>query len=271
MIFVHNITENYIDSTIKFRGIVVYMTQNRKNSEEKDKYVGVLVSEDTREKWKKFANENNLSTTSNLVRRAVNFYIKVQQKINYLEDFSKISHELKEPLTSIKGFAQLLIDNHKQELSWEALLKVKEILDNSLLLEKKIKNILDNRPVDRDQYEILIVDDDESTINLLLNFFENKGYKCKELFFGNQVTGFLNENFPKLILLDILLPDKNGYEICKALKFEEEYKKFSKIPIFYITAVPEVEVAKNLKGTGANGYFLKPFNFREFEILFKYL
>ncbi len=250
---------------------MVNISENGKDLEEMNKYVGVLVSEVTREKWKKFANENNLSTTSNLVRKAVNFYIDLQEKLSYIEDFSKISHELKRPLTSIKGFAQLLIDNHKQELSWDALLKVKEIIDNSILLEKKIINILDNRPIDKDQYEILIVDDDESTINLLLNYFQSRGYRCQETFLGNEVFEFLEIYIPKLILLDILLPDRSGYEICKTLKFDEKYKKCKDIPIYYVTAVPEVEVAKELKETGANGYFLKPFDFREFEILFKYL
>ena len=241
------------------------------NEEEKDKYVGILVSESTRNNWKKFAIENNLSTTSNLVRIAVNFYIDLQSKLEYIKDFSKISHELKEPLTSIKGFAQLLIDNHKQELSWDALVKVKEIIDNSELLENKIKKILENQPLENNLYDILIVDDEESTTNLLRNFFENKGYTCKEIFYGNDVFEFLTHSKPKLILLDILLPDKNGNEVCKILKYNAEFEKLKSIPIFYITAVPENEVIKLVKETGANGYFLKPFNFREFEILFKYL
>ena len=250
---------------------MVNISENGKDLEEMNKYVGVLVSEITREKWKKFANENNLSTTSNLVRKAVNSYIDLHEKLRYIEDFSKISHELKRPLTSIKGFAQLLIDNHKQELSWEALLKVKEIIDNSKLLEKKIVNILDSTPINKDRYEILIVDDDESTVNLLLNYFQKRGYRCHETFLGNEVFDFLDKYTPKLILLDILLPDRSGYEICTTLKFDEKYKKFKDIPIYYVTAVPEFEVAKKLKETGAKGYFLKPFDFQEFDILFKYL
>jgi len=241
------------------------------DEEEKDKYVGILVSESTRNNWKRFAIENNLSTTSNLVRKAVNFYIEFQSKLNYIKDFSKISHELKEPLTSIKGFAQLLIDNHKQELSWDALVKVKEIIDNSELLEKKIKKLLENQPLENILYDVLIVDDEESTTNLLRNFFENKGYTCKEIFNGNNVFEFLAYSKPKLILLDILLPDKNGNEVCKILKFNEEFEKFKNIPVYYITAIPENEVIKIVKETRADGYFLKPFNFREFDILFKYL
>ncbi|MFX1573714.1 MAG: response regulator [Promethearchaeota archaeon] len=235
------------------------------------KGITIMVPEDIKTNWENFANENDFSTISKLIRKAVNFYINFKSKGSYSREMSEISSELKRPLTSIKGFSQLLIDKHKDEFSWEALLKIKEIIDNSLILENKIKTILEHRPANKKEYEILIVDDDESTINLLLNFFEGKGYKCKESYLGTDALEFLNKHIPKLILLDILLPDLNGYEICKTLKFNKEYGKFNDIPIFYITAVPEVEVVMKLKETGANGYFLKPFDFREFNILFEYL
>ena len=236
---------------------------------DKDKErIGILISEEAKVKWQKFANENNISTISKLIRKAVDFYIDYKSKKASEMDFSSISQEFRRPLTSIKGFAQLLIENHKAELSWESLLKVKEIIDNSIILEDKIEIILDKRPIDKDQYEILIVDDDESTINLLLNFFESRGYKCKESFLGKEAIEFLNTYKPKLILLDILLPDISGYEICKTIKLNNKLKD---IPIFYITAVTEPEVSQKLKETGAEGYFTKPFNLSEFNILFDYL
>jgi len=232
------------------------------------KAIGILVSDEIKAKWEKFADENGFSTISNLIRKSVNFYIDLQQKIPHIEDFSIISHELKRPLTSIKGYAHLLIENHREELSFEALKKVIEILDNSSILENKIITILDNPPVDNDQYDILMVDDDESTINLLRDFFQSRGFKCKETFLGNEAIEFLNTYLPKLILLDILLPDINGFDVCKIIKSNKNLKH---IPVYYITAVTEVEVNTKLKETGANGYFLKPFNFSEFNILFDYL
>jgi len=245
--------------------------ESNKDLEEKKKYIGVLVSEFTRQKWKTFTKENDFPTTSNLIRRAVNLFIQLYQKIKFLENLSKISYEFKKPLTSIKGFAQLLIEEHKEELSWAALVKVKEIIDNSLILENKIKEILENTPTNQDQYEILIVDDDKSTINLLRNFFESRGYMCKEAKLGVEALEFSLLFKPKIILLDILLPDKDGYDICKTLKFNKEYEELKDIPIYFITAVTKVEVDKHLKETGANGYFLKPFNFSDFRILFNYL
>ncbi|TKJ22034.1 MAG: hypothetical protein CEE42_13370 [Promethearchaeota archaeon Loki_b31] len=232
------------------------------------KGIGILVSEEIKTKWEKFGEEKNFSTISSLIRQAVNFYIDNQQEILSLENFSTISRELKRPLTSIKGFAQFIIDKHKNELSWDVILKVKEIIDSSILLENKIKNLLEHQPVDKEQCEILIVDDDESTLNLLIGFFESKGYKCKKVFLGNEAIEFLKNNSPKLILLDILLPDISGYEICKIIKSNTNLKN---IPVYYITAVTKSEVNENLKETKADGYFLKPFNLEELNVLFEYL
>ncbi len=77
----------------------------------------------------------------------------------------------------------------------------------------------------------------------------------------------LEEVLPKVILLDILFPDISGYDICKKLKTTERLKN---IHIFYITALPGYEVKLKMKETLANGYFLKPFNFSEFEIISEY-
>jgi len=81
----------------------------------------------------------------------------------------------------------------------------------------------------------------------------------------------LKKSKPKIILLDIILPDINGYEICKKIKFDREFEKFKDIPIYYITAVEESKVKERIDDTGANGFFLKPFVLSEFELLFDYL
>ena len=78
----------------------------------------------------------------------------------------------------------------------------------------------------------------------------------------------LNKSIPKLILLDIFLPDITGYEVCKQIRANDKLKK---IPLFYITAVPEGEVSEKVKETGANGYFLKPFDILSFKQLYQYL
>ena len=243
------------------------MRKDDKETGEK-KRINILVSEEKKNAWDAFAENNHISTISKLIRNAVDLYINVKPKLDQLETYSKSVHNLKEELSSIKGFSQLLIEQHKDELSWEALLKIKEIIDKSANIEKILNDISNTHKLRDRQYDILIVDDDSSTINLISNYFKKKGYSLIDTSLGNQAIELLKKITPKLILLDILLPDVSGYEICKKIKTREELKN---IPIFYITAVPEAEVQDKMSETKANGYFLKPFNISDFNILLNYL
>ncbi len=232
------------------------------------KGIGILVSDKTKFNWEKFADNNNFPTISKLIRKAVNFYIDFQSKEAIFRDISKISHDLKEPLTSIQGFSQLIIENNSDDLKSDVLLKIKEIYSQSLFLENKIDEILNDIKPETSQYDILIIEDDPPTIKVLTEFFESKGLSCKGFATGNKGLDELNRTIPKIILLDIILPDINGFEICRKIKTD---KRLNNIPVFYITAIPEAKVRKDLKETGAEGFFLKPFKFHKFEVLFNYL
>jgi len=232
------------------------------------KGIGILVSDETKFNWQKFADNNNFPTISKLIRKAVNFYIDFQSSKRTLRDISKISHDLKEPLTSIQGFSQLIIENYSDDVKPGILLKIKEIYSQSLFLENKIDEILNDIKPEISQYDILIIEDDPPTITVLTDFFESKGLTCMGVATGNKGLEELNRTIPKIILLDIILPDINGFEICKKIKSEDKLKN---IPIFYITAIPETDVRKNLKETGAEGFFLKPFKFHKFKVLFDYI
>lgn len=230
--------------------------------------INILVSEKTKSRWLEFVKKKNIPTISKLVRTSVDSYIDSTSKIEEINKFSKFSHNLKEDLSSIKGFSQMLIEDYKDELSWDVLLKIKEIFDKSINIENIINNILNVDIIERAKYDVLIIDDDSSTVLLISEFFKKKGFSSKETTLGKQAIEILQKSPPKLILLDILLPDSSGYEICKLIKSE---KKLKNVPIFYITAVPESEVYEKTKETGAEGYFLKPFNMTQFNVLLEYL
>ena len=185
-----------------------------------------------------------------------------------IKTISNISHALKEPLTTIKGFSQLLIENYKPELNENVLNTIQNIFDQSILLENKIKSILDNISSETSAYQILLIEDDLATIRLLTSYFESKGYTCKGVISGTKGIEELRNATPKLILLDIILPDLSGYDLCKMIKSD---KNFADIPVYLLTAIPGSEVEKNLEETKANGYILKPFDFSDFEVLFQYL
>ncbi|MFX0071436.1 MAG: two-component system response regulator [Candidatus Hermodarchaeota archaeon] len=230
--------------------------------------INIIVSNEKKKKWENYAKVNNVNSLSKLIRESVEFLIEVKPKMEELNQFSKLIHNLKERLSSIKGFSHLLVEEHKDELSWEALLKIKEIIDESLNIESLITNIFNTHKQRDLQYDILIIDDDPSTINLISNYFGNKGYSYIDIPQGNQAIKLLKNTGPKLILLDILLPDISGYEVCKKIKTDQNLKN---IPVYFITAVPEAEVHGKMSETKADGYFLKPFNISEFKNLLKYL
>lgn len=225
-----------------------------------------LVSEGTRIEWQKFMEKQNFSTFSKLIRKAIAQYIETSENQLSVKTISNLSHRLKEPLTTIKGYTHLLIENYRDKLGWEVLSKIKDVYDQSLILERIINEALDINKME--EIDILIVDDDVSTNKVLADIFKMKDYSSKTATSASEVFKILNRVSPKVILLDIILPESNGYEICKKIKQQERFKE---LPIFYITAVPSSEVEGHILETGAEGYFLKPFNFSEFEILDKYL
>ena len=237
--------------------------------------ISLYVSEDTKQDWQEFIKNNNYSTISKLIRESVSYFIQKKSKLYGdnlfkldMQSLSNISHALKEPLTTIKGFSQLLLETHGKELSEEVKETMQNIFDQSILLENKIISILDNLQVESQQYDILLIEDDIATIRLLKSYFESKGYSCKGVISGTKGIEELRTVVPKIILLDIILPDLSGYDLCKMIKSE---KKFEDVPIYLLTAIPGSEVKKNLDQTQADGYILKPFDFSDFEVIFEAL
>jgi CheY-like chemotaxis protein len=236
--------------------------------------ISLYVSEDTKKKWLDYTQNDGSLTISKLIREAVDTFIESQDLLQgpnlgrlNPQTISNISHSLKEPLTSIKGYSQLLLENYKEKLNDQVLETVKNIFEQSILLENKIINILDNIKVES-EYDVLLIEDDLATIRLIKSYFESKGFKCKGVISGSKGLEELGNTIPKLILLDIILPDLSGYDICTTIKSDKEYKN---IPVYFLTAIAGSEVEKNLDRTNANGYILKPFNFTDFEVIFSIL
>ncbi|MHA1725736.1 MAG: response regulator [Promethearchaeota archaeon] len=227
--------------------------------DKKNERITLLVSEETKKKWQEFAEKNDFTSISKFIRKAVDFYIVNTLKISLFKNINKISHELKEPLTIINGLSHIILENYSEKMDPNILIRIKEIHEQSKALERKIDEIFLSSEIQTQDYDILIVDDNASTILLLKDFFEIKGFHCKGVNTGQKCLEEIEKNLPKLILIDILLPDIDGFKLGKILK-----SKISTIPIYFITAIPHTEVMKKLKETGVDGCFLKPFDFNEF-------
>ncbi|MDD7793643.1 response regulator transcription factor [Clostridium sp. 'White wine YQ'] len=108
--------------------------------------------------------------------------------------------------------------------------------------------------------KIFIVDDEEHILELLKFNFENAGYKVDTATNGVDALKKIKAEPPKLILLDVMLPGMDGYDVCKEIRRESATQN---IPIIMITAKSE-ELDKILGlELGADDYITKPFSVRE--------
>jgi two-component system, OmpR family, response regulator BaeR len=105
--------------------------------------------------------------------------------------------------------------------------------------------------------KILIVEDEPKLAALLADYLKASRFDVFTLFEGTQVEAWVRENKPHLIILDIMLPGRDGMEICKIIR------SFSRVPIIMVTArVEEIDRLLGLE-LGADDYICKPFSPRE--------
>lgn len=107
---------------------------------------------------------------------------------------------------------------------------------------------------------ILIVDDTIENLRLLSQILIENGYKVRAAKSGKEALASTNESMPDLILLDVKMPDLNGYEVCEKLKANE---KTSSIPVLFLSSLTEEE--DRLRGFTVGGvdYITKPFSYKE--------
>jgi two-component system response regulator BaeR len=105
--------------------------------------------------------------------------------------------------------------------------------------------------------KILVVEDEPKLANLLRDYLEQAGYEPYCLGDGREVVPWVREQTPDLVLLDLMLPGKDGMEILR------EIRSFSVVPILMVTSrVEEIDRLLGLE-LGADDYICKPFSPRE--------
>ena len=105
--------------------------------------------------------------------------------------------------------------------------------------------------------KVLIVDDDMRITELISLYLQKEGYETKEVASGQEALSVFAGFAPHLVILDIMLPVMDGYEICR------EIRKISTIPIIMLTAKGEVFDKVLGLELGADDYIVKPFEPKE--------
>ncbi|MFH1829222.1 MAG: response regulator [Pseudomonadota bacterium] len=186
---------------------------------------------------------------------------------------------------SQKGIAGLLI---KPVEGKRLLIHVKAILDiqkslepnaQSLSLAEEEEPLVEIIPMDSDEaipfgltepliYKrekrekplVLVVDDEPDMQSLLTDLLDFSGFDVIAATDGVEGLSLAQQKLPDAILLDIMLPRLDGFQMCRLLKFNERYRN---IPIIMVTARNQPKDKELATGSGADGYVTKPFDTKE--------
>lgn len=107
---------------------------------------------------------------------------------------------------------------------------------------------------------ILIVDDTPANLELLAEMLQGQGYKARSVSSGKLALQVALNDPPDLILLDIQMPEMDGYEVCERLKAID---KLAKIPVIFLSALNETMDKVKAFSAGGVDYVTKPFQFEE--------
>jgi DNA-binding response OmpR family regulator len=103
---------------------------------------------------------------------------------------------------------------------------------------------------------ILVVDDEPKILEVVISFLESRGYKVYAAENGKQALDMFDKNNISLIVLDLMLPDISGEEVCAAIR------KKSRVPILMLTARSDEDSHLNGLDIGADDYMTKPFSLK---------
>ncbi len=110
--------------------------------------------------------------------------------------------------------------------------------------------------------KLLVVDDDQSILDMIKYAFSKEGYDVVTATDGENAKKVLFEHFPDIIILDVLMPKVDGFEFLKSVRCCDEFKK---TPVIIVSAVYRSFniIQKTIKELGANDYFTKPFELKQ--------
>ncbi len=109
---------------------------------------------------------------------------------------------------------------------------------------------------------VLIADDDPEILSLLSIRLSRSGFQVLEAVDGEQTLAVVREHYPDLIILDVMMPGKNGWEVAKDIRHDARFKN---IGIIMLTAIGEKINEMTSPLYGADEYVDKPFEFADLE------
>jgi DNA-binding response OmpR family regulator len=108
---------------------------------------------------------------------------------------------------------------------------------------------------------VLLVDDDESLLELIKMALKQNQYEVATATNGQEAIAKIKESEPALVILDVMMPIMDGFEACRVIKSN---RNFGNIPVLMLSAKSHKSDLEQGKLSGADRYITKPFDFNEF-------
>ena len=109
---------------------------------------------------------------------------------------------------------------------------------------------------EEDHYEIMVVEDSLTQALQLQDLLEENGYSVTTAVDGREALAFLGKGLPDLVISDIMMPEMDGYELCRIIKENERWKD---LPVILLTQLTEAEdIVRGLE-SGADNFVIKPY------------
>jgi len=103
---------------------------------------------------------------------------------------------------------------------------------------------------------VLVIDDDLNVVEVLCLMLRTKGFDVLRAYRGIEGFNVARRELPDVILLDIMMPDIDGYEVYRRLRLDQETRG---IPVIFVSARSQDEDVQKGLSSGAQGYIVKPF------------
>ena len=111
---------------------------------------------------------------------------------------------------------------------------------------------------DEEHPTILVVDDNHDNTEIVREYLEARGYPISVAYDGDEALALFEQIRPALVLLDVMMPGRDGWEVCRIMKQHAEHGKH--VRIVMVTALGEWEDKQEALHTGADDYVSKPFD-----------
>jgi CheY-like chemotaxis protein len=173
-----------------------------------------------------------------------------KQLLDVLQDEKLITSEL----VSRVDMSKVTALKYLNELKEKNLVDCEEIGNARIWFLKREDEKVDEKT------KVLVVDDDKNVINIIRDFLEADRFEVFEAANGKEALGMVFSKSPDILVLDIMMPQMDGYTVCMELKKNDNTRD---IPIIILSAKTSVDDKLKAMDLNINDYIGKPFDLRE--------